>query len=151
MDNYEQNWLRAQQRWGNLKVRIMQEINALSGPHLKPQQRSQYANGVARLNWVLAEMRKSPDVLAHSVRQQPAPAIDVPHQQDERYEIKDEDKNRALRTLAALVNEETPEGMGFAVFMFDFGPGGTMWYVSNAERGDVAESMREWIKQTGGQ
>lgn len=36
---------------------------------------------------------------------------------DERYEVQSEEKQRALRTIATLVDEETPEGMGFAVFL----------------------------------
>lgn len=64
---------------------------------------------------------------------------------DERYEIDDPDKRRALMTLAALVEEQTPDGMGFAVFLFDFGVGGSMFYLANAQRDDVVSSMKEWI------
>lgn len=58
---------RSQQRWGNLKARVKAEIVALDDPSMGTQQRSQYANGVARLRWVLDEMAKSPDVLAEAV------------------------------------------------------------------------------------
>lgn len=64
---------------------------------------------------------------------------------DERYEVVDEEKQRALRTIAALVDGETPDGMGFAVFLFDFGEGGAMFYMSNAQREDIVSSMKEWI------
>lgn len=65
--DWRRRFERSQQRWGNLKVRIKQEVASLSGPGLNPQQRSQYANGVARLNWVLHEMGKCPDVLAEGL------------------------------------------------------------------------------------
>lgn len=61
--DYERAFQRERRRWGNLKARIRQEIAALSSPSLSPMQRSQYANGVARLNWVLDQMAKSADAL----------------------------------------------------------------------------------------
>lgn len=61
---------RSQQRWGNLEARIRDEIASFENPCLSTQQRNQYANGVARLRWVLREMQKSPDVLAEAL---PAP------------------------------------------------------------------------------
>lgn len=64
---------------------------------------------------------------------------------DERYEVKDDTKQRALRTVATLVDEHVPDGMGFAVFMFDFGPDGAMFYMSSAERADVVLALKEWI------
>ena len=70
-------------------------------------------------------------------------ALTLPH--DERYEVKDPAKYRALRTLATLVDEETPDGMGFAVFLFDFGPKGAMFYLSSADRRDVVSLLKEWI------
>ena len=59
--------------------------------------------------------------------------------------------------LAALMNhlgsilddalEECNDGkrMGFALFVFDFGKGGRMNYISNANRGDVVAALREAI------
>lgn len=59
--------------------------------------------------------------------------------------MKDEAKQRALRTLATLIDDEVPEGMGFAVFLFDFGPKGALFYLSSAERRDVVSVLKEWI------
>lgn len=64
---------------------------------------------------------------------------------DERYEVNDPNKERALKTIAALVDEHVPEGMGFCVLLFDFGEGGSMFYMSNARREDVHKMMREFI------
>jgi Zn ribbon nucleic-acid-binding protein len=66
-EDWRRRFERSQQRWGNLKVRIKDEIDLLSSPTLTRQQQSQYANGIARLRWVLHEMAKSPDVLAEAV------------------------------------------------------------------------------------
>lgn len=63
----ERRYQRSQQRWGNLKARVKAEVVSLSNPCLSTQQRAQYQNGVARLNWVLDEMAKSPDVLAEAL------------------------------------------------------------------------------------
>ena len=71
-------------------------------------------------------------------------------QRDERYEIDDPEKKRALRTLAVLIEEQLPPGMGFGLLMFDFGPKGSMFWISNADRADMVKVMREWIaKQEG--
>ena len=64
---------------------------------------------------------------------------------DERYEVRDDDKQRALKTIATMVDGETPEGMGFAVFLFDFGPNGALFYMSSAQRDDIVSMLKEWI------
>jgi hypothetical protein len=70
----------------------------------------------------------------------------MPHKpHDERFEIDDEDKKRALRTIGVLIDGEVPVGMGFAVLLFDFGPGGALYYISNAERADMITAMKEFI------
>lgn len=53
----------------------------------------------------------------------------------------------ALRESADFIkaNGRLPVGMGFALLMFDFGPGGNMFYISNAQREDVLKSMQEFI------
>jgi hypothetical protein len=63
-EDAERKFQRSQQRWGHLKAAVKSEITYFTGSMLTPQQRSQYANGVARLTWVLDQMAKSPDVLA---------------------------------------------------------------------------------------
>ena len=63
----------------------------------------------------------------------------------ERDGVRDEDKYRALRTLATLIDGEVPEGMGFAVFLFDFGPEGSLSYLSSVERRDVVSVLKKWI------
>ena len=69
--DWRKKFERSQMRWGNLKQKIKDEIVSFTNPCLSTQQRHQYANGVARLNWVLDEMRKSPDVLAEALAPPP--------------------------------------------------------------------------------
>ena len=53
----------------------------------------------------------------------------------------------ALRETADFIkaNGRLPMGMGFVLLMFDFGEGGNMFYISDAQREDVLKSMQEFI------
>lgn len=51
-----------------------------------------------------------------------------------------------MRDLAQMVEQEIP-GIGFALFVFDFGAPGITNYVSNAVREDMILSMRETLKR----
>lgn len=51
----------------------------------------------------------------------------------------------ALREVADYAKTRMPSGMGFTLLMFDFGRGGSMFYISNAKREDVLKSMQEFI------
>ena len=53
----------------------------------------------------------------------------------------------ALREVAEYVKQRMPDGMGFTLLMFDFGAGGNMFYISNAQREDVLKSMQEFISK----
>ena len=64
---------------------------------------------------------------------------------DDRYEIDDPGKERELRTLATLVDAQLPEGRAFAIFLFDFGVGQSIFYISNADRQDVQRTLRDWL------
>jgi hypothetical protein len=48
--------------------------------------------------------------------------------------------NRVGRLLG-----QTFEGRGFALFVFDYWPDGTMNYLSNADRADMLVALREFI------
>lgn len=67
------------------------------------------------------------------------------HEHDERYEVKDEDAQRRLRTLAGLIDEHVPDGWGFGLLMFDRAVGGGMFWISSSRREDMIVAMREWI------
>ena len=55
-----------------------------------------------------------------------------------------------MQELARNIQKKLGKEMGFALLAFDFGDGGRMNYVSNGEREDVVEAMKEFIKKTDG-
>lgn len=69
----------------------------------------------------------------------------MPVEYDERYEVQNEDMKRQLRSIAGAIDAGLPEGMGFGLFLFEFGPGGAMFWLSNADRADIVASLKEWI------
>lgn len=73
---------------------------------------------------------------------------------DERFRVRNEDTERALRTLATLIQMEVPEGMAFALFLVYLGEHkaapegqGAVFWVSNAERAGMIEAVRGWIEE----
>lgn len=64
-------------------------------------------------------------------------------------DAKDANTRDQMQKIAALVNEETPEGWGFFVLVFPFDDrAGRMNYVSNAKRKDVLKLMIEFIEKS---
>lgn len=53
-----------------------------------------------------------------------------------------------MQKIAKKVKDELPEGFGFIVLSFAFGHPRQMMYVSNANREDVVQSMKEFIEKT---
>lgn len=53
-----------------------------------------------------------------------------------------------MQKIAQKVQDELPEGFGFIVLTFKFNEKGQMIYISNANREDVVEAMKEFIKKT---
>lgn len=77
---------------------------------------------------------------------------------DPRYEVDDEVMKEKLRRIATLVdhavnesNEASGKKMGFGLFLFDFGPGGAMFWMSNADRQDMSRLLREFLSREGWQ
>jgi hypothetical protein len=52
-----------------------------------------------------------------------------------------------LQRLGGVVGEALPEGWGFNLLLFTYGKGGSLFYISSAERGDVMAVMREFIQR----
>lgn len=51
--------------------------------------------------------------------------------------------------VARRLKEMLPPGQGFVLLTFDFGPGGNLAYVSNADRDDTIRTLREWLRRQG--
>lgn len=66
---------------------------------------------------------------------------------DERHELKDPEKIKVLNDLAARINKLLPEGFGFTLFMFSYGPDGELYYISSAERATMVETIEEWLRK----
>lgn len=75
-----------------------------------------------------------------------------PSTHDERYQVRNEYIERALRTLATLIDEEVPEGWGWGLFLVPFGEHeaapkgeGAVFWISNSERDGMMDSVQGWI------
>ena len=68
-------------------------------------------------------------------------------QPDKNYEVFNEEIEVQLKEIGHLIGDRLPAGWGFNLMIFDFGKKGSMFYISNAQRGDVIRLMREFIKK----
>lgn len=50
-----------------------------------------------------------------------------------------------LRKLGEYLKDQMAPGMGFALLLFNNGPGGNMFYLSTARRTDMIKAMQEFI------
>ena len=50
------------------------------------------------------------------------------------------------RVAEAIEKALEEDNMGFALLVFDFGPGGRMNFISNANRRDMVKAMKELIE-----
>ena len=51
-----------------------------------------------------------------------------------------------LNSIGNIIGPQLPKGWGFTLLIFTFGEGGTMTYISNAERESMIEAMNEFMK-----
>ncbi len=76
---------------------------------------------------------------------EPPPPVVVPpsdYQTDQ-----DEAIRPVAREIGRLIASQLPDGWGFTLLLFTFGPGGTLSYISNADRSDMLLTMKEFIKR----
>jgi len=55
------------------------------------------------------------------------------------------DVKKRMNELARAIDTEIPLGTGFVLLMFDFGEGGFMNYISNAQRDAMIPALKELI------
>lgn len=55
------------------------------------------------------------------------------------------DLAQRMQRICDALGSVMPEGKGFALLVFDFGDGGEMHYMSNAERADMMVALREFL------
>jgi hypothetical protein len=66
------------------------------------------------------------------------------------FEIRNLEVESKLNEIGHLIGPVLPKGFGFTLLIFSFGPGGSMFYISNSDRRDMIKAMKEFIaKQEG--
>jgi hypothetical protein len=71
--------------------------------------------------------------------------------EDPRYDVRNKEIETLLKDLGRLLHNRMPEGWGFTLTIFSFGPGGDLFYISDAKRDDMIRTMREFIAKQGKQ
>ncbi len=68
-------------------------------------------------------------------------------QQKDTFEVKNPEIVERLKEVGQLLKGIMPEGWGFTLFMFDYskGPGGSLFYLSSAQRDDMLATLEEFI------
>lgn len=61
------------------------------------------------------------------------------------FEVRHPEAEHRLNEIGNLLRSNMPEGFGFALLIFSYGEGGSMFYTSNAQRQDIINAMREFI------
>mgnify|MGYP001814238329 CR=1 FL=1 len=56
-----------------------------------------------------------------------------------------EEIEELVNTIANSTDERVPDGVGFAVMLFEFGKGGHMAYASNGRRQDMIRALQELL------
>lgn len=101
--------------------------------------------GVAELEKLKSEC----ETFATTVAGMPLPIAAPLAPADSNYTTEDAPKIRPLlQDLAARIGSVLPDGWGFNLLLFTYGEGGSLFYISSAERSDVIALMREYIKRS---
>jgi hypothetical protein len=71
---------------------------------------------------------------------------------DERYKVRNAEIERALRTMATLIDGEAPAGWAWGLFLVPFGEHeaapkgeGSVFWISNADRAGMIDAVKGWI------
>jgi hypothetical protein len=67
---------------------------------------------------------------------------------DPRYTFKHDEIERQLKELGGRLGEAVkPHNYGFALFLYEFGEGGGMFYISNGNREDITKILGEFMER----
>jgi hypothetical protein len=61
------------------------------------------------------------------------------------FQIHNEEIEKVLRELAKFIDKDLPSGWGFTLLLFEFDPGNSLFYISNAQQEHMLKAMREFI------
>lgn len=69
---------------------------------------------------------------------------------DKRFRVPIPDNVRKTgNEIGALIGRQLPPGWGFGLFIFTYGEGGSMFWLSSADRNDMLKALSEWISTEG--
>lgn len=63
------------------------------------------------------------------------------------FEIKNERMETMLKEWGKKIKDTLPAGVGFSLFIYDYGNKGNMFYLSTAERADMIDALEEFIEK----
>lgn len=63
----------------------------------------------------------------------------------QKYEVDDERIKKPLLEIGQLLKSRLPENIGFTLFLYDYGEGGSTFYISSADREDTIKLLKEFI------
>lgn len=72
------------------------------------------------------------------------------NENDPRYEVDDPEMKETLQNLGVLLAKNLPPNWGFGLFLFTYGPGGSMFWISSADRSDMMKALREFMQKEEG-
>lgn len=64
---------------------------------------------------------------------------------DPRFDVENEQVRATLNSIAKKIGGALDKGWGFTLLLFEFGPDGSLFYISSAEREDVIRMVKEWV------
>jgi hypothetical protein len=64
------------------------------------------------------------------------------------FEVRDEKAEKKLKEIGDILRNTMPKGYGFSLLIVSFGECGNMFYMSNCDRQDMCNMMREFISKS---
>lgn len=65
------------------------------------------------------------------------------------FEVHHPEVEKIMKDIGKMIGPLMPKGFGFTLMVYSFGEGGSMFYISNAERDDMLKAMGEFIEKQG--
>jgi hypothetical protein len=65
------------------------------------------------------------------------------------YEVDNPEIQQKLKEIAGLLHGKLPKGWGFTLLLFEYSPNDSLFYISSANRQQMVNAMREFIKKFG--
>ncbi len=62
---------------------------------------------------------------------------------EENFEVRGSLHEAKLKEIGELISSALPASIGFTLVLFDYGKGGSTFYISSASRGDTIEMLDE--------